>query len=95
MTAYLGPDRSLWRAHDATALIEDGAARGRFDDILIDQGGADSFLENQLKPGLFTDACAASGQPVTLRLQPGYDHSYFFIATFIADHLAFHAKRLR
>ena len=95
MTAYLGPDRSLWRAHDATALIEDGAARGRFDDILIDQGGADSFLENQLKPGLFTDACAAAGQPVTLRLQPGYDHSYFFIATFIADHLAFHAKRLR
>ena len=95
MTAYLGPDRSLWRAHDATALIEDGMARGRFDDILIDQGEADSFLENQLKPDLFTKACADAGQPVTLRLQSGYDHSYFFISTFIADHLAFHAARLR
>ena len=95
MTAYLGPDRSLWRAHDAVALIEAGVAKGRFDEILIDQGGADAFLENQLKPELFRDACAGAGQSLRLRLQAGYDHSYFFIATFIADHLAFHAERLR
>jgi S-formylglutathione hydrolase len=94
LTAYLGSDRTLWREHDAVALIEDGAAAGRFGEILIDQGGADAFLENQLKPALFREACARAGQPLRLRLQPGYDHSYFFIATFIADHLAFHAERL-
>jgi S-formylglutathione hydrolase len=94
MTAYLGPDRTTWREHDAVALIEAGKAAGKFDDILIDQGDADPFLENQLRPALFRDACSAAGQPLTLRLQPGYDHSYFFIATFIADHLAFHARRL-
>ena len=94
LTAYLGPDRQVWRAHDATALILDGAAVGKFDDILIDQGGADSFLEVQLKPHLFTAACAARGQKVTLRIQDGYDHSYFFIASFIEDHLTFHAQRL-
>jgi S-formylglutathione hydrolase len=95
MTAYLGPDRDLWRAHDAVSLIEDGAAKGRFDEILIDQGGADPFLEGQLKPDLFRHACAIAGQPLRLRLQAGYDHSYFFISTFIAEHLAFHAERLR
>lgn len=95
LSAYLGPDRAAWRAYDATALIEDGVGLGRFDDILIDQGEADSFLEGQLKPHLFTAACAAAGQKVSLRMQPGYDHSYFFISTFIGDHLAFHAERLR
>jgi S-formylglutathione hydrolase len=95
-TAYLGPDRTTWRAHDAVALIEDGAGTNvRFDEILIDQGRADPFLAGQLKPDLFRAACALSGQPLRLRLQAGYDHSYFFIATFIAEHLAFHAERLR
>ncbi|MEO8926283.1 MAG: alpha/beta hydrolase-fold protein, partial [Caulobacteraceae bacterium] len=77
-----------------TALIEDGAAKGRFDDILIDQGGADPFLKDQLKPDLLAAACARADQKLTLRMREGYDHSYFFIATFIADHLAFHAERL-
>jgi S-formylglutathione hydrolase len=88
---YLGPDRTAWRRHDATALIEDGA---RAADLLVDQGGADNFLETQLKPGLLEAACAAAGIPLTLRRQPGYDHSYFFIASFMADHLAWHAERL-
>ena len=92
--AYLGPDRSLWRNHDGALLIEGGAAKGCFDDILIDQGGSDPFLEDQLKPALLMEACARAGQKLTLRVQPGYDHSYFFIASFIADHLAFHADRL-
>jgi S-formylglutathione hydrolase len=93
-TAYLGGDEGAWRAHDATALIEAGAAKGAFDHILIDQGEADTFLEAQLQPRRFTEACARAGQTVTLRLQPGYDHSYFFIQTFMDDHLAFHAERL-
>jgi S-formylglutathione hydrolase len=88
---YLGPDRATWRAHDATALIEDGA---RVPAILIDQGGADSFLEGQLKPGLLAQACEAAGIPLTLRMQDGYDHSYYFISTFLADHLRWHAERL-
>jgi S-formylglutathione hydrolase len=75
--------------------MEAGAARGRFDAILIDQGDADTFLEAQLKPELFQAACAAAGQALTLRMQPGYDHSYFFMATFIADHVAWHAERLK
>jgi S-formylglutathione hydrolase len=91
---YLGADRAAWRAHDAAALIEDGAARGRFDDILVDQGAADPFLKEQLRPALLADACGRAGQKLTLRMRPGYDHSYFFVATFIADHLAFHAARL-
>lgn len=93
--AYLGGDEAGWAEHDASRLIEAGAAKGRFDDILIDQGGADSFLETQLKPDLFVAACKAAGQNVILRLQPGYDHSYFFIASFMADHVAWHAERLR
>lgn len=92
--AYLGKDRSAWAAHDASALIASGAAIGHFDDILIDQGLADSFLKAQLKPELFEDACKLAGQKLTLRRQPGYDHSYFFIQSFIADHLAFHARHL-
>ena len=93
-SAYLGADEAAWAEHDACKLIEAGAARGRFDDILVDQGEADNFLESQLKPQLLEAACAAAGQRLTLRRQPGYDHSYFFIATFIADHIAWHAARL-
>jgi len=88
---YLGPDRSAWRAHDAVALIEDGA---RVDEILVDQGTADSFLESQLKPELLEAACKDTGIPLTLRMQQGYDHSYYFIASFMEDHLRWHAERL-
>lgn len=94
-TAYLGPDRSSWAAHDATALMTSGNAVGHFDDILIDQGLADTFLENQLKPELFEEACATHRQKLTLRRQEGYDHSYYFIQSFIEDHLRFHAERLK
>lgn len=94
-TAYLGEDRSLWDAHDAAKLIENGAAKGVYDDILIDQGDADGFLVDQLKPELLVEAAKAVGQRLTLRMQPGYDHSYFFMASFIADHVSFHAKRLK
>ncbi len=93
-TAYLGEDRAEWAKHDAALLIESGAARGRFDDILVDQGDTDGFLVDQLKPELLTAAAASAGQKLTLRMQPGYDHSYFFMASFIADHVAFHAERL-
>jgi len=94
-TAYLGGDEAAWAAHDASRLVEGGAAKGRFDDILIDQGTGDTFLEGQLKPQLFEAACAAAGQKLTLRMQDGYDHSYFFMASFIADHVAWHAARLK
>jgi S-formylglutathione hydrolase len=92
--AYLGPAQGVWAVHDATALMASGAAPGAFDDILIDQGTADSFLAEQLKPELFVAACDEVGQKVTLRMQEGYDHSYFFITSFIADHVAWHATRL-
>ncbi len=88
---YIGSDRSKWRAYDACALVEDGA---RVPDILVDQGAADQFLETQLKPELLVKACAEAGQPLTLRRQDGYDHSYFFISTFIEDHLRWHRERL-
>lgn len=91
LRGYLGEDQAAWRRHDATALIEDGA---RLPDILVDQGTADGFLENQLKPELLEEACARAGQPLTLRRQEGYDHSYFFIASFVEDHLRWHAARL-
>ena len=94
-TAYLGPDRTIWEAHDAARLVEAGAAHGVYDDILIDQGDADPFLVEQLKPDLLVAAGHATGQAITLRMQPGYDHSYFFMASFIADHVAFHAERLK
>lgn len=93
--AYLGDDRAEWARHDAARLIEAGAAAGRYDDILVDQGDADAFLAEQLKPELLTAAAGAAGQKLTLRVQPGYDHSYFFMASFIDDHVAFHAERLR
>jgi S-formylglutathione hydrolase len=92
--AYLGHDRETWRGHDAALLIESGDAAGRFDDILVDQGTADSFLHEQLKPELLEAAARKAGQKLTLRMQEGYDHSYFFIASFIADHIAWHAERL-
>ena len=89
---YLGDDKAAWRKHDAVALIEDGA---RVPDLLVDQGEADNFLSEQLKPELLQRACEAAGIPLTLRRQPGYDHSYYFISTFMADHLRWHAARLK
>ena len=90
--AYLGNDRAAWAAHDACALIANG---GRLPHILVDQGSADQFLENQLKPQLLKAACAKAGLPLTLRMQEGYDHSYYFIASFIAEHLRHHAHALK
>ena len=95
LAAYLGADRSAWARHDAALLIEAGAAKGRFDDILVDQGDADPFLTEQLKPELLAPAARGAGQKITLRMQRGYDHSYFFMASFIDDHVAFHAARLK
>ena len=92
LAGYLGADRASWWQYDACELIRDGA---RIPDILIDQGKADNFLEEQLKPDLLREACAAAGQPLTLRMQDGYDHSYYFIASFIGDHIAHHAKALK
>ncbi|KQT85336.1 S-formylglutathione hydrolase [Aurantimonas sp. Leaf443] len=89
---YLGEDRAAWRRHDAVALIEDGA---RLPELLVDQGGADTFLEDQLQPQRLKAACEAAGIALTLRLQEGYDHSYYFISTFMEDHLRWHAARLR
>lgn len=91
LSGYLGADQSVWAAYDACALIENGA---RLPAILIDQGEADPFLSDQLKPELFGAVCDAVGQPLTLRMQPGYDHSYNFISTFMADHLRWHARHL-
>ena len=88
---YLGPDRAAWREYDACALIADGA---RLPDLLVDQGTADGFLDVQLKTHLLTEVCAAARQPATIRMQPGYDHSYYFISTFMADHIGWHAARL-
>lgn len=92
LSGYLGQDRAAWRAYDACALIADGA---RLPDLLVDQGEADTFLAEQLKTQLLVDACARTGQPATIRMQPGYDHSYYFISTFMAEHVAWHAKRLK
>ncbi|MCB9752878.1 MAG: S-formylglutathione hydrolase [Myxococcales bacterium] len=95
-TAYLGEDRARWAEHDATALLR---ARGPMATLsarlLVDQGDADGFLRDQLKPELLDAACAEVGQALTLRMQPGYDHSYFFVNTFIGDHVAHHADALR
>ena len=88
---YLGPDRMSWRQHDAVALIEDGK---RLDELLVDIGEADPFLENELKPELLEAACGEAGIALTLRRRPGYDHSYYFISTFMADHVSWHAARL-
>ena len=91
LAGYLGPDHAAWRKHDAVALIEDGA---RVSQLLVDQGDADQFLQDQLKPELLAEACASAGIDLNLRLQPGYDHSYYFISSFMRDHLAWHADRL-
>ena len=88
---YLGKNTNEWGSYDATQLIQNGA---RFPEFLIDQGDADSFLEKGLQPWLFEDACEAAKIPLTLRMQPGYDHSYFFISTFMGDHIKWHAKRI-
>lgn len=88
---YLGTDEATWRAYDACALIEDGH---RFSELLVDQGAADGFLQEGLKPWLLEEACKKAGIPLTLRMQEGYDHSYYFISTFMDDHLAWHAERL-
>ena len=92
LAGYLGDDRASWRKHDAVALIEDGA---RLPELLVDVGDADPFIEKELRPELLERACAEAGIPLTLRVQPGYDHSYYFISTFMADHLRWHAERLR
>jgi S-formylglutathione hydrolase len=89
---YLGDDRTKWREHDAVALIENGARVG---ELLVDVGDADAFLEKELRPELLERACADAGIALTLRRQPGYDHSYYFISTFMADHLRWHSERLR
>ena len=88
---YLGPDQTAWREYDTCALIEDGA---RLPELLVDQGTADNFVDDQLKPELLKAACAKASIPLTLRMQPGYDHSYYFISTFMADHLRWHRERL-
>jgi len=88
---YLGAKGDAWRRHDAVNLIEDGA---RLPELLVDQGEADVFLEEQLRPWLLQKACADAGIELTLRLQHGYDHSYYFISTFMAEHLRWHAQRL-
>jgi S-formylglutathione hydrolase len=90
LSGYLGADRTAWRRYDATALLEDGARVG---ELLVDQGEADPFLD-QLRPDLLEIACAQAGVPLTLRRRPSYDHSYYFIASFMEDHLRWHAARL-
>jgi len=89
---YLGSNKDTWRSHDTVALIEDGA---KFRDFLVDVGGADQFLTEQLRPELLEAACEKARIPLTLRRQPGYDHSYYFISTFMGDHLRWHAERLK
>lgn len=91
LTGYLGDDRAKWREYDACALIEDGA---RLPGLLVDQGDADNFLAEQLKTQLLIDACASAGMSASIRMQPGYDHSYYFISTFLAEHIAWHAEKL-
>jgi S-formylglutathione hydrolase len=92
LSGYLGDDRSPWARHDAVALIEAGAF---VDEILVDVGDADPFIENELRPELLERCCADAGIALTLRRQPGYDHSYYFISTFMADHLRWHWERLK
>ena len=89
---YLGDDQAAWREHDTVALIEEGA---RVPEILVDVGTADPFIENELRPELLEAACAKARIALTLRRQPGYDHSYYFISTFMAEHVGWHAERLR
>ncbi len=92
LAGYLGPDRDTWREYDACAMINEGT---KLPNLLIDQGTGDDFLKDQLKTGLLALACKKAGIPATIRMQEGYDHSYYFIATFMADHIKWHAERLR
>ena len=92
LAGYLGENRESWRSHDAVVLIESGAS---VDEILVDVGDADPFIEKELRPELLERACREAGIALKLRIQPGYDHSYYFISTFMADHLAWHAERLK
>ncbi|MEP3655537.1 MAG: S-formylglutathione hydrolase [Litorimonas sp.] len=91
-SSYLGSDKRAWEEYDACSLVQSGA---RADHILIDQGLADNFLEEQLKTHLFEQTCKAAGQNVTIRMQDGYDHSYYFISTFLGEHIAWHADHLK
>ncbi|HVW52091.1 MAG TPA: S-formylglutathione hydrolase [Trinickia sp.] len=91
-TAYLGDDRQAWKEYDAVELVTAGADRLP---LRIDQGGGDEFLDKQLKPELLRAACDATGHPLELNLRAGYDHSYYFIASFIGEHIAYHARALR
>jgi S-formylglutathione hydrolase len=91
LQGYLGDDQHAWARHDATALIQSGA---RCPAILVDQGLADKFLQDQLNPHLLEAACKAQGQALTLRRHEGYDHGYYFISTFMRDHIAHHAQAL-
>jgi S-formylglutathione hydrolase len=90
-STYLGMDQDAWRKYDAVALIEDGA---KTSEILVDQGEADVFLAEQLRPELLEEACASGSIPLTLRRHDRFDHSYYFISTFMADHIGWHAERL-
>ena len=92
MTGYLGPEKDAWRQYDSCALIEDGA---RLPEVRVDQGHADEWLEEQLKTWLFQQACDDAGIPAQIHMYEGYDHSYFFVSTFIDDHIAWHAERLK
>jgi S-formylglutathione hydrolase len=89
---YLGPNEATWRAYDATALLADGH---RVKELLVDQGTEDSFLDDGLRPWLLKEACDKAGVALALTMREGYDHSYFFISTFMDDHLRWHAERLR
>ncbi len=91
LTAYFGADRGAWAQWDAVELVRDAGERLP---LLIDQGDADEYLATQLRPALLQAACERAGHPLTLRLQPGYDHSYYFVSSFIADHIAHHAAAL-
>lgn len=92
---YLGDDEKEWLGHDACALMQNAGDRSVFSNILIDQGSADNFLEEQLKPHLLEEACRVARQALTLRMQDGYDHSYYFIQSFIDDHITHHAQILK
>jgi S-formylglutathione hydrolase len=92
LSGYLGSDKNAWRNYDACALIEDGA---RVNELLVDQGGADEFLQEQLKPHLLARACDDAGIDLTLHMHADYDHSYYFISSFMKDHLRWHAKKLK
>jgi S-formylglutathione hydrolase len=88
---YLGADRATWRRYDTVSLIEDGA---RLPSILVDQGDKDAYVDSELKPALLAEACSKAGIDLTLRMQPGYDHSYYFVSTFMEDHLRWHGEHL-